>query len=1110
MNWEQKIWQAYRSILRAGVGSLILSLATPGFAALDPSRALTQYTQDLWTMARGLPNNSILAIAQTPDGYLWLGTEEGLVRFDGVRSAVFDKQLKGNHVSALLTGRNGSLWIGTQGGGLTQLSGGAFKTFTKRDGLTSDSVLSLYEDASGVLWAGTDGGGLNRFDGRTFTSLTTRNGLPNDSVFAIAGSADGSLWAGTHGGLALVKNGAITSYTDRDGLSDNYIRSLAVGNHHDLWIGTNSGGLNRFENGRFTHFPEQGGNPSGSVWSLYRDSAGSLWAGSLKGGLSRFSGSTFASYPVKEGLPSNRVFAIFEDREGSLWLGTGGSGLVQMRNGSFAGLSTKEGLSNDVTLPVMEDREGALWIGTNGGGVNRVKDGRITAFTTAQGLSDNLVFSIAEDGAGTLWVSTQKGLDRFKQGRFVPYRGGGLPQGVIFCLYRDRRGSLWAGSRGGLSRFNGDRFETYTTENGLSSNFVVSLYEDPRHVMWIGTRGGLNKLEAGKFSSYTTKDGLSSDALWSLAGDQDGTLWIGTSGGGLNRLRNGRFTAYTTADGLLDDEIYQILDDQHGFLWMSSNKGVFRVDKTDLAGERPVGGLHIRSFGTADGFRNQECNGGFQPAGWRRHDGRLVFPTMKGVAVADPLRLELNRIPPPVAIEGVLADGVSFDARRPISVQPGRGQLQFNFTALSLVQAEKTRFKYRLEGFEREWTSAGERRVAYYTNIPPGPYRFRVMAANADGVWNETGSSVEVDLRPHYYQTAWFVSLCVALALGVAVGLYRLRIRQLHERERRLVRVVDERTHALQEQVEAKEKAHAELADAQQRLMELSRQSGMAEVATGVLHNVGNVLNSVNVGASVIGGKLRESRLDHLQSAVKLLDDHSAHLTQFVAEDPKGQRLIPYLRNLAAHLLSEREWVLGELEDLSSHIDHIKEIVSTQQDYAKVSTLVDLVSLPKLVDDAVRMVQPSAQRDDVTILRDVQPVPDVLAAKHKILEILVNLLQNAVHAILEQNGPVRVISIRVRRHGDSVRVEVRDTGIGLARENLTRVFGHGFTTKSKGHGFGLHSGAIAAKQMNAALWAESDGPGLGATFVLELPLPQAAESAPVAAGVDESGVKAGG
>jgi signal transduction histidine kinase len=766
-------------------------------------------------------------------------------------------------------------------------------------------------------------------------------------------------------------------------------------------------------------------------------------------------------------------------------------------------MSTQEGLSNDVTLPVMEDHEGALWIGTNGGGINRVKDGRVTTFTKAQGLSDNLVFSIAEDGAGTIWVATQKGLDQFKQGRFVPYDRGGLPRAVIVCLYRDRKGGLWAGSRGGLSRFDGHHFETFTTEDGLSSNFVVALYEDAKHVMWIGTNGGLNKLEAGKFSSYTTKDGLSSDAVWSLLGDENGTLWIGTAGGGLNRFQDGKFRAYTTVDGLLDDEIYEILDDRHGFLWMSSNKGVFRVKKAELQRDRPAGGFPIRSFGIADGFRNPECNGGFQPAGWRTHDGRMVFPTMKGVAIVDPLHLEMNLAAPPVSIEGIAADGILFDGRTEIHAPPGRGQLQFNFTALSLAAAEKTTFKYQLEGFDREWTSAGERRVAYYTNIPPGNYRFRVTAANSDGIWSESGASVNVALRAHFYQTWWFVSLCAAAVLALCVALYRLRIRQLEERETRLMRVVDERTYALREQVEAKEKAHAELENAQQRLMELSRRSGMAEVATGVLHNVGNVLNSVNVGASVISGKLRDSRLEHLQSAVKLLDDHSDRLTQFVSEDAKGQRLIPYLTNLAVHLQSERTTVLEELQNLSSHIDHIKDIVSTQQEYAKVSTIVNLVSLPKLVDDAVRMVMPSVHRDEIQILRDIRPVPDVLAAKHKILEILVNLLQNAAQAIVEQNGPQRTISIRVRREGEAVRVEVKDTGTGLAGENLTRVFGHGFTTKLKGHGFGLHSGAIAAKQMNAALWAESEGIGRGATFILELPLPTASESEIAATGPRE-------
>jgi signal transduction histidine kinase len=324
---------------------------------------------------------------------------------------------------------------------------------------------------------------------------------------------------------------------------------------------------------------------------------------------------------------------------------------------------------------------------------------------------------------------------------------------------------------------------------------------------------------------------------------------------------------------------------------------------------------------------------------------------------------------------------------------------------------------------------------------------------------------------------------------GLCFGIYGYRVNRLKLNERRLMHLVDERTQALQEQVNEKEKALADLAKAQQNLIELSRRSGMAEVATGVLHNVGNVLNSVNIGASVLSSKLRDSRIEHLSAAIDMLQEHAGDLSRFVEGDPKGRRLMPYLVKLATHLRSERTEVLTELENLTTHVDHIKKIVATQQDYAKVSALIEVVSVARLVDDALRMVGASFDRHRIEVFREIDDVPDIAAAKHQVLEILVNLLRNAKQAVVEHSGPERQICIRVRQYGqDHIRIEVQDTGTGLPPENLTRIFAHGFTTKPNGHGFGLHSGALAARQMQGSLWAESKGLGFGATFILELPV----------------------
>ena len=304
-----------------------------------------------------------------------------------------------------------------------------------------------------------------------------------------------------------------------------------------------------------------------------------------------------------------------------------------------------------------------------------------------------------------------------------------------------------------------------------------------------------------------------------------------------------------------------------------------------------------------------------------------------------------------------------------------------------------------------------------------------------------------------------------------------------------LERRVLERTRELEEEIRARQEAHAKLAEAQQRLMALSRQAGMAEVATGVLHNVGNVLNSVNVSASIVASKVRESHLTNLVALAGMLQEHSGELPDFLSHDPKGQHVVPYLAKLGSHLEEERQVMLRELELLTGHVGHIKQIVATQQNYAKVSGLTEVVSLPELVEDAIRIVEPGLNRHGIRLEREHKAVPAVAVDKHSVLQILLNLLRNAKQALKDSDNPEKKIRVRIHRWGeDRIRISVEDTGVGVPPENLTQIFSHGFTTRRDGHGFGLHSGANAARQMGGALWAESDGPGRGATFTLELPL----------------------
>lgn len=783
---------------------------------------------DVWTTDNGLPQDTIWSIVQTRDGYLWLGTEGGLVRFDGVRFMVFDKEntpeIKSSSIYALLEDREGSLWIGTSSGGLSRLKDGKFSSYTTKDGLSSDIVECLYGDRDGSLWIGTSAGLNHLRDGRV-TSYTTKNGLSNDIVRSLYQDREGSLWIGTSGGgLNRLKDGKFTAYTTKDGLSNGIVNSILQDREGLLWIGTADGGLNRLKDGKFTVYTTKEGLSNVNVRALYQDLQGSLWIGTWGGGLDRFQDGKFAAYTTKDGLSADQVLSFYEDHEGSLWIGTG-SGLNRFQNGKFTTYSSKEGLSNEIVMSLYQDQEGALLIGTVGGGLYSLKNGRFAAYTNQEGLSNDTVNSIFQDVDGILWIGTDGGgVKRLMHGRITVYTTKeGLSNDIVNSIYQDREGSLWIGTSNGLNRFKDGKFTVYTTKEGLSNNIVWYLYQDKEGSLWIGTRGGgLNRFRSGRFTAYTNKNGLSNDYVTALYQDGEGSLWIGTDGGGLDRFKDGKLTSYTTREGLFDDKVFVILEDSKGHLWMSCNKGIFLVSKKELddldAGKAKR--IHSISFGKADGMKSQECQGGSQPAGWKTADGKLFFATVKGVAAIDPEHIKVNEGLPPVIVEYMVGGGIPLWAsvalagfRRPafgssgrLEIPPGSNKFEFQYTALSFLVPEKVLFKYKLEGFDNDWVDAGTRRTAYYTNIPPGNYTFRVKACNNDGVWNEEGAAFAFRLMPHFYQTWWFYGLCFLTAASVARAAYQVRIRSLKARETELIRVVEEKTRDLREANERIEK----------------------------------------------------------------------------------------------------------------------------------------------------------------------------------------------------------------------------------------------------------------------------------------------------------------
>ncbi len=788
-------------------------------AQLDPTQPISQYVHQVWLDDQGLPQNNVLAITPTRDGYLWIGTEEGLARFDGVHFVVFDSRntpgLKNNTITALFEDRDRSLWIGTLGG-LFRMTRGVITAFPVPGGFSGRCVTAFYQDGEGALWVATDGGGVGRLLNGKFTVYTTRNGLVRNGVFSIGGSPDGSVWFGTHGGLNRWKNGQFTTYTTANGLPDDDVRALCKDPQGGVWIGTRAG-LSLMKNGTFSRFDKKSELSTAMVHVLYEDRNQTLWVGTLGGGLLRVRDGKPAAYTTKEGFSGDDINAITGDEEGNLWVGTSGGGLNRFTQAKVSTYTTKEGLPSDVIITTYQDRNGDLWIGTNDHGLSRYRDGRFTNYSTRQGLSSDSVFSIVEDFDHNLWIGTRKGLDLFKDGRFKTYTTkDGLAGDVITATFVDRDGALWVGGLGGLTRFKDGRFTAFPATGDLLNYPVTAILEDRTGVLWIGTDSGINRFKDGRFESLNVRNSnLSDDHVMGLYEDPQGVLWIGTNGGGLNRLKDGKFTVYTTKEGLFDDLVIQILDPGDGNFWMSSNRGIFYVSKQQLNdfADGKIRSISYGLLGTEDGMKSKECNGGVQPAGWVTGDGRLVFPTMKGIAIIDPKHLKTDSFIPTTIIESVTIDNKAVPVDATAVIPPGRGDLEFHFTAPSFANPQKLRFQYQLEGYDRGWVDGTGSRLAHYTNIPPGFYRFHVRAGD-QWHWNGYGVAFNFVLKPHFYRTYWFYALCGLVVLALAAALLRVRLTRMLVRQQELSFLVTQRTSELQSEILIRKQTEEDLAKA--------------------------------------------------------------------------------------------------------------------------------------------------------------------------------------------------------------------------------------------------------------------------------------------------------
>jgi len=772
------------------LAALLLLGGSPA-GALEASKPVSQFSVAAWQIDAGLPHNLIQGIAQTPDGYLWLATQEGLARFDGVRFAVFDRRstaaMSANDVETIYVTRDGSLWVGVYGGRLLRYQNGTFRSYSSREGLASATISALAEDAHGDLWIGTDGDGLYRFHDGAFTRFTEKDGLIDDSIRCLIGDREGGVWIGTPTGLGH-HGGAFESFVLPQRERHSAVSALTFDATGRLWIGTDGDGLYRLAGGRLVS--DRVALHDNHIRAILSDRQGSVWIGTDRG-LHRVRDGRVEVLSRAEGLGTDTIRAVFEDREGSLWVG--GVGLVQIKDGTAITYGRAQGLADEDVYTVAPAPGQGLWVGTSGGEVALFARDRFTSVAGRAVLFGATVLALREDRDGRLWVGTDHGLYCRTRGRWTTYGPReGLPPHDVRSILEDGEGRLWVGTDGGgLARLEGRRFVTLTVADGLPSDHLRALLEDRDGTLWIATYGGLAALRDGHFTNYTARDGLAHDLVRSLHLDARGVLWVGTYGGGLSRVEAGRITTYTTRQGLFDDVIFAILEDGRRRLWMSCNKGIFSVSVADLddvaAGRRDS--VRSVAYGRSDGMRSPEANGG-SPAGWRADDGRLWFATAAGLVAIDPGADARTRDAPPAIIEEAWVDGERQDSAPGLDLPPGNHRLQFSYTALSLLAPDHLRFSYSLEGFDAGWIDAGTRRQTSYTNVPAGRYRFRVRVRDEDGPWNEAGTAMPLRVGAHWYRTPAFFVIAGGTLLLAFAGVYRLRVQGLLARERELDRRV--------------------------------------------------------------------------------------------------------------------------------------------------------------------------------------------------------------------------------------------------------------------------------------------------------------------------------
>tara|TARA_R110000868_G_scaffold304437_15_gene565228 strand:+ start:31351 stop:34794 length:3444 start_codon:yes stop_codon:yes gene_type:complete len=1054
-----------------------------------------------------------------------------------------------NDLSNIYEDRDQNLWISTFGEGLN-LYNRKDDNFTRFNSSTAnlnnrisgDAVFTVLHDSQGKLWVGTNNGiSVRDKEGEPFKNIIPKDQFGIDvadkNMDCLYEDSKTNIWICTRTGLFRYnrESDSFKAYyfekTNSKSIGSNVINDIVESSDSTIWLATQGGGLNayHYETDSFIRYKHSTLNDESiadnAVLTVFEDSENRLWVGLENMGLDLFDREKnkfihFKSDPLDQrSLNNSSIYSIYESKDNTLWFGTyaGGLNIYQVGKNKFERYSSdpyaEKSIGNNSVLSFVEDSKGNFWIGTDGG-----KTGGLHLFDFATDekidfphdpLNENsppsdVVLRLKEDIEGNIWLGTyQGGVSKFNYStnsythfsgfKYEPYS---LANDDVFGLYIDSTQKVWAGTNGGGSytidpkKNTVEHVDTFDKDLDTKANHVRDFLEDED--MFITTTGyGLVRLnsENNYLKYYTTYNSTNvSDVLHSIHKDKSGRIWVGTKGGGLELFdkKTEEFTSYSVKDGLPNEVVNCILEDNSGNLWLSTNNGISKFDPFEVT---------FTNYGMEDGLQSREFN---VNACYKDSKGLMYFGGVKGFNRFDPDDISQSKDVHPIIFtdfqifnrsvengkESPLKEHIA--EAKEIVVPYTASVLTFEYTSLNFNFDNADQFAYLLEGFDEDWNYVNNKRSATYTNLDPGKYTLKVKVANADEYWNPEEASLTLIITPPFWKTNLFYFLSFILIGGFIITGYRIRVRSITEQNKKLEVEVNERTAELVDKNKALHETFEDLKRTRSELIENAHKAGMADIAAGVLHNVGNILNSVNTSSSLISETLKNSRLKMLTQANKLLSENMDNLEEFILNNPKGKQLLEYYMKLEEPLKAENEELIAQSERLSEKIILINDVIAAQQSYATANTNNDSISLPTIIEDTLVLFTSSIDRHDIKLVKDFERVDLVIGQKTKLIHVLVNFIKNAKESMESIDHDKRLITIKLSQKGDEVRLFFSDTGAGVLPKNLTKIFNQGFTTKEQGHGLGLHSSANYIKDMGGKIEVKSEGENKGTTFIITL------------------------